>query len=455
MSTKLPPGWTTQHTSKKDPVSSLILALSIVLAVVICVLIFGCVVWRRKWIPRHKDVEKRSRRKQAATGDGSDSEPEEKRRVRSQQRIWANASARWKSNVRLSVRRRRKRTAATSSTIDAASDVPSSSDIPHSRSSLTLPSTHSSPATAPTDLPTASVALPKPSPADGESPRADEQTSNAGASCGAPGPQQPPDYGESGASQEARAHTADIVQRLLSEPGTSTEAYAASPPSVAPPSSDDPQSHRAAFAAHVATDDKTLLARMANFVSAPPSEDPSSDDLAHTSCGPSVPVIEELEPSPEDLQALQCDAAGSSEAAWSGSVSTSHRPTLSVQLPVPTYSREPSPHPLFPPPPSKVPLAAPLFYEYPSMFEEDILDTEPPIGPSAPPFDYTTTPSAPEDDSGVGAVACAPPLIDEEEETILGLGHAHVPSLSEDTRAAVAHDDATPSSGHNPPDYLP
>lgn len=232
----------------------------------------------------------------------------------------------------------------------------------------------------------------------------------------------------------------------------------ASTVSLVPPPRDDLDiPYTAPTGGHVATDDKTVLARMAEFASAPPVSDAASHGASHVGshdlAGPSVPGIEELEQGAvELLNEDEAQPSYSESRHWNRSVlsdpyfSPSGLPSsLTIHTPAPIYSREPSPRPdtrpppppAFPPPPTK----AQLFYEYPSAFEADVQGTEPEAMPSAPPFEFVSGPSAPPEDAfdpqDPGAEACAPPLIDEDEATQLGLC-APASSLSSSSWPAVA-----------------
>lgn len=252
--------------------------------------------------------------------------------------------------------------------------------------------------------------------------------------------------------------------------------------------------------AHIATDDKALLARMANLASQPPQDGSPCEHTFHgdsaASSGPSVPVMDEFEEMPVMLSVVdEGDAPSGSSSAWAPAVATSPvRDSLSVRIPVPTYSREPSPHPpFFPAPPSKAQLAAPDFYEYPSSFErEDDTRTSMDLDievPSAPPFGFgdATGPSAPPlDDASTpmdqGPFACAPPLIEEEEAIQLGFISAGAlpediarrqganehslarlgrspspppPSSRGRTSPSVSSSEPLTARAVNPPDYLP
>lgn len=140
---------------------------------------------------------------------------------------------------------------------------------------------------------------------------------------------------------------------------------------------------------------------------------------------PSVPVLEgdEFEPLPPDLQS-EVDAfvhhagrssSGTTHVILGASSTYSPRATDNIDGDVPTYAEDAIRHRPFalPPPPEKVPLAGPTFYEYPGEFEDDVANVEPSLGPSSPPFEEE--PSAPPLEFAASAVAhmvgpSAPPL---------------------------------------------
>lgn len=483
MPTNLPPGWTDR--SKKDNLAPYILILALVLAVIIAVLIFGCVAWRRKRRNAHRDVEKKQ-----STPDFLDDESdvdieEEKRRSRARQRrLWVKASGRWKPNVKLPTRRRRPRASTVSSVADDAVSPSrtegSVAEASFSTDSLTLEPSPSTAAAASTSLSTAPQ--PESTVDNGEIPQPEPSEQAADEPSHDHGLPQPPDYRVSRLSTETRLLSSVPAERLVASGTRSLTVGTHDSAQTSAHSGDNHDPHVAS--AHIATDDKSLLARMAALVSSPPSEDPFPvEDRSHeaaTSHGPSVPsvpIIEELEAViPAELASSERSAQKGPEVEWRNTLSPSSPaawPSLTVPLPVPTYSREPSPHPpIFPAPPSKAQLAAPNFYEYPSTFEAELAGADAGLHSSAPPFDYEMPSAPPADDADacMDAVPCAPPLIDEEDELQLGLGHGSAPAaLSSVEDGRVPSDSAEASSSGipfsyplpplerttSPPDYLP
>lgn len=156
----------------------------------------------------------------------------------------------------------------------------------------------------------------------------------------------------------------------------------------------------------MAIDDKAVLARMAEYASIPPEGEPGSGEVGGSSAAyASVPPLEdEFEEIPFPLRGSLDSELG--EAPEHPSKSMPSASELIAQDPdsglahAPQY--EPGPSPLshvLPPPPTKSRLAAAMFYEYPASFEDDIVNVEPVMGPSAPPFEDAAT-----------AAASAPPI---------------------------------------------
>ncbi|KAI0688141.1 hypothetical protein BC835DRAFT_1419397 [Cytidiella melzeri] len=434
MTASLPPGWDGSEDRKDLP--PYILALSICLAVFICGTIFGCVAWRRK---RRAliDHEKRMQKKANEVYD-SDLDSEELKCARSHQRMWTKASARWKAGVRVSARRRRRRTAALTPQ-DTEPKMPTET-LPRD-TTVSIHSVGSSAHFQPDD--TTIIPL-----------RHEDTPQDPHASSSLEVPTEvsrfslPPQYPQ------------DSIERLsLPEVNGAVVGCRRSSAEVDTPPLDDEDIPYSAVGGHVATDDKTILSRMADFASSPPMEagvplDASGNETSIIA-GPSVPVLEQLEQDAVDLLSEEIGTFRSEgRSTWTRSVipdiqvSHSELCSHSDHAPVPIYSREPSPHPrprtpVFPAPPTK----AQLFYEYPSSFEEDVEGIEPLPVPSAPPFEFASAPSAPPHDafetSDVSAVACAPPFIDEEEEAAhLGLFVAPVSSgLSRATSTSPTAED--------------
>lgn len=341
--------------------------------------------------------------------------------MKSQQRLWARATARWKANIRQSARRRRKRNATSAKDIDTCSlvDTPAHSTSVSLRTSASRSSfSHSIAST----------------------------TSSGHRDCYDP-------------SSSARHETPPFPSRppaYLSEPSNTTVTPREASLSAAFPSPLRPLYNKAGFlisdahddvplgrggvlppadpfnAGHIATDDKAALARMAALASAPPlgGVSASEEEGEPSTLFPTVPVLEDdFEPIPPELCITDYDAYIGTCSGLSGgraAYSPGPSPLLSASgTQTPSYSREPSPHPTLPAPPSRGRLAAPTFYEYPVSFEEDVLSAEPEAGPSAPPFahDDTLAASAPPVDLDyepldMVALPSAPPIEDLDGELL-------------------------------------
>jgi hypothetical protein len=460
MTADFPLGWVDR--SKKTTAAPVILVPALILAVFICAFIFGCVAWRRRRRSRQKDLEKKLQ-KFHVLEDDPQVDIEEKKRSRVQQRrLWIKATARWKP--KLSARRRRKRAASISSTGDSshlASPRIEELSLNELQSTEKFVDDLSTDTTVATTVAQPSLHSPDSAVPDGETSCTEYSASRSSHEL-----PQPPSYRDDGAASEVQSTIADSSpcfttagsSLLVTDPGDSSQgAFPA----------DNPVLHLST--AHIATDDKRLLARMATLVSSPLGDAFTAEDPSHEPAAtgrPTVPVIEVLEAEPLDV--LEASGSGNYKSlgvVWSNSLapSSSLRPSSSA-LPVPTYSRQPSPHPaLFPAPPSKAQLAASLFHEYPRAFED--VDSGPDLHPSAPPF---ASPSAPEDDQRlcVDAIPCAPPLIDEEDELQLGLGPSAPPlgTTEEEPREHLGHaaqsfpflsSPSHPERTVSPPDYLP
>ena len=428
----LPNGW---GKPSSDSMTGMILALSLSLAIVLIIFMMGIVLWRKKRRKYHdRDAEKTA----SVRGDADSEVSEEVKRARSQQRMWARASAKWLANVRQSARLRRKRKVVakgSDSTLlnDGGTPRASTSAVSLARTSTT------------TGRPSTSIARPRsirsrtvtrsrsPSPAPSSQSRQDDNDETQSP------PPHPPAYPSELPSHRPHAYRSssyhsDVPRRryshtsLFSEPPPPCSATHSRPPSPLPY---EPPIN----SAHVATDDKNILAHMARLASAPPRADgPSPSSPGGSSeLYPSVPILEDdgFEPLPPELRS-DVDVHISVGRAIRGPSpsgvtpdtppppldASSHYPgtdlpSNAIDSDVPSYTEDALRHPalVLPPPPSKIALAGPMFYEYPNEFEEDVATTEPPLGPSSPPFEEA--PSAPPfqlDEDPSTAAPSAPPL---------------------------------------------
>lgn len=307
--------------------------------------------------------------------------------MKSQQRLWARATARWKANVRQSARRRRKRNATSAKDVDTRSLV----DTPaHSTSvSLRTSASHSSFSHSITSTTS--------------SGRRDSYDPSSSARRETPSsPSRPPAYLSEPLNTTAAPQETSLSAALASpsRPLYSKAGFlVGSAPDDAPSAGEDALPPADPFnAGHIATDDKAALARMASLASAPPLGGASTfrGEGEPSTLFATVPVLEDdFEPIPPELRITDCgDYVGTYSGLSGGRAAHSPGPSpllTASGTQTPSYSREPSPHPTLPAPPSRGRLAAPTFYEYPVSFEEDILSAEPEAGPSAPPFAQTDT----------------------------------------------------------------
>ncbi|KAH6916689.1 hypothetical protein BKA70DRAFT_1555335 [Coprinopsis sp. MPI-PUGE-AT-0042] len=383
----LPPGW--DPPVRKNAHTMLILAISLVLAFFISFLIIGCLFWRKntRWKNKDRDVEK-SRRRRRRRNNSTDLTAEAIREIQNdkeakvKQRLWARATERWRANARHSARQRRGKRIASSLRArqsnpsityvddDCSSRSPSPPATPtlsrsrrSSTSSFHQEPVSDPPSPAPVDnAPIPSIAISNPQPTS--SPPAYQQKSNGSQAESSEGLYPPLSRRPSSAS-------------LLRHPSHSSPCLS---------SFEETPSTPGLAVAHVATDDKNVLARLAELASAPPA--------AHeTTSEPEVSVPEWQDEQMEDFIAQQQQEQQQCVSENSPSCSIPSSP--------------------FPAPPTKGNLLSPDFYDYPFSFE-DMTGSEPVYGPCAPPFEET--PSAPlVDEETMELVPSAPPLIDDED----------------------------------------
>lgn len=489
MEDQLPPGWKNQSEPDRT-LTYIILVLSLILAVVICIFMVGCITWRKKRREK-RDLEKTASTSSLRLGYDSEEESGEIKQAKKQQKLWARASSRWMANVRHSARRRRaQRNISSNNSLARASRSSLASTTLAASSSSVEPAMRSIVDVSDTSFPS--------SQSDRENePEHDTQLPSPSASIVEPrtpaGPvsSRPPSYLRN--SQPCLpSHHSDISERLtapesvgepINELSSSRKTLEVDHTDLDHTSRDEPppSPYEEALldAAHVATDDKNVLARMAAMASAPPVADEDDSSQSGNSSGPSVPVLHEFE---QDVYEDHPDLSPSGPSADSSHLAQlrpslpSHK-QLSLSLPAPSYSSNPhdlsTQHPLFPAPPTKSCLAVPSFYEYPASFEDDVLNAEPSAEPSAPPFELEeATPSAPPmeeanrqvmGDKRLSLVPSAPPVLDTLNGVVPGdQAHCHAgasaPSM-EDVETVGEPSSSTRTSGIarsvDLPSYLP
>lgn len=399
----LPTGWKPPTTTTPSH-TNLILALSLVLAFLICFFIIGCLFWRksRRRKYRENDVEmKAKKRAQAAALDQARQDMVEResmieKEVRVKQKIWARATARWKANARYSARQRKgKRIVHTMRN----PQVQNPSTLPNNQEESSTSALSPSPSRSPSPLASSRSSYQSPSSPVSLALHIDEdeppdRVPTLSVSSPSPPPVSPPAY-----HQRVCVPLITILGGDLLTDGQDSSSASLTPHRSRRPSHSSachtpdesscndnlriytPSPH----SAHVATDDKTLLARLATLASAPPP-DTDSDPAEPSTIQVSAPAWRD-----EDY----------ADIAESYDTSSSHE------------SQPRSLTSLFPPPPSKGKLVSSEFYDYPYSFEEfTSLDPEP--EPSAPPFEEG--PNAPPIDDVNLLLPSAPPLLDIPEE---------------------------------------
>lgn len=374
----LPPGW--KPTAKPyGGRTSLIVAMSLVLAFFICVFIVSCLFFRKGVgkSRKHKDIEAKAKRRHDADREQALAAEKE---MRFKQKLWARATARWRANVLYSARQRRgKRPSPRSSHIHQPTLSFDNSRTRLARPDSLPPSAISSPQTSMVSLPDQLRDVPEPVAThtlpsqDPIAPAAIPQD---------PTPASPPAYQHGGINPPIIVSASNSISDYAG-PSRFNRSRRPSQSSLNSPLSHINHAGNSGISAltplhvaHVATDDKSLLARLADLASAPPPED----------CTDSTGTTQVSAP------------------AWHDEDLESNRPN-GISTDASTCSLPP----MFPPPPSK---AAAEFYNYPFAFDEvdlAILDSE----PSAPPFEEESSLTL-----EVNLVPSAPPLLDHSDRFI-------------------------------------
>jgi hypothetical protein len=342
----------------------------------ICVLIYGCTRYKRLR-RRRRDIETAT----PSTADAAEKEDKKaEKNIKTKLKTLARATATLK-NIRHAIRQRKGNWVATHWSNSSRSQLTVSlpSRFSSRRSSVvSLPDDLSQPivdeSPSPMSLPLDAISTPTISPI-ATSPPAYHHDSQA----------LPVIYSNI-------SHTTSLVR-----PSSSFRVNSSTPDSF--------------HVAHVATDDKTVLARLVDSASRPP-EETSTDALSACDTLISAPAWhDELEEIPPDLI-----------------TSNDHPPTCLASS-------------LFPPPPSKEHMATGDLYDY-SFSLEGTAALEP--EPSAPPFHLESAPP-PLDDRQI--VPFAPPLLDDIE--FLVDAHPSAPQLDvgEENPAGQDHDPMSSASG--------
>lgn len=403
-----PNGWSTPK-----PVDTwrfkLVLSISIVLSFLICMVMIGIMFWRRRKKQRAYESDEELKLQKRRGSDVSEQQALKEQAARVKKKFWALSTARWKAGVRVSARRRMNMRLAT-----AAQTTATKTSSPAMAETISI-SRSTSP--HPTNSNRTSLAL------DRSSTPIPECIPSAG-------PSLPPAYIQRTAlSSQAKisGHSTSIDFPQHAPPPLTNDEYNTHPDyPESIPSGDDPipydnspVSHHLSHAAHVATDDKTLLARMADLASAP-----QDGHVESTSLPVSAPVWqdEELEEFPHPVP-LPTSSSSTPEASSSSCISDG------LPSPPPSHNKSPD------------------FYDYPQSY--DVASEGPEAEPSAPPFvdEHLDGPSAPPVDTDVDLAPSAPPLLDAR----LLSTPAEWDWLAEEEGVAHGHDRHTVS----PSNFLP
>lgn len=365
--TSLPAGWHQSTGSGSGMDTTIIVIISIVLAVILCAFMIACVCWRRT--KKKRDIELKLRHKLKA--DDESEYGDQEKEAQNRMRVWARATARWKSHIRQSARRRRKRQATVSRGPRPQSPTPSIRPD-GAAVSLPRPSRQSSPSPSPAEN-TESIAITTASDISQRAGLPSDSQSQPEASL-------PPAYNP-GVTQRSHStihcHPNDLnSSSLLSQ--RSSPRSDGTPPLI---SHAEPAPYIPPAAGHVATDDKSHLRSLGEQASAPPVSATSTTSEIH-SVVLSVPTWDDISDELEGYPELE-----------------PYSP--SVHIP-----------PNFPPPPSKAMMA--------SSYHDDAdtptigTDVDGPLAPSAPPADY------------LDVEPSAPSLEDEAESEAIGTIADHV-----------------------------
>ncbi|KAJ4485723.1 hypothetical protein J3R30DRAFT_1397546 [Lentinula aciculospora] len=376
----LPPGWKPLTDSDH---TAMILTISLSLAFFICIVMILCVIWRRGK-KRSNDPEKRARRKNTNSGD--DLQVMIEKELKTKKKVLARATARWKANARYTFRQRRGKRKIVHH-LDSDTDV-TPTNITQVQSSLSSPA-HSRRSSIDSILTRNSDSFVDQVPgSSGERPSPLTYPISS-----------PPAY---------LHHPLSTNNHNLMPSGKitpTTPSHRASVLSLTPStlSIDQPVPYTSSshHMAHVATDDKALLERLNQLVSAPDA----SRLLNSHDTSTVAPVWQDEELSDfTELGGIRPESTSSIETvndSSHGYFHPSHNGGIMMFPPPPILSLSPNekgkgtqvyPH--------EYPYHPDRSFGSSFEYEQDILDVEPEAGPSAPPFEANIgtsdpSPSAP------------------------------------------------------------
>lgn len=350
---------------------------------------------------RHKDGDlelKVPRQSRSSVTIPTNTQPQVdmRKEAKGRQKIWARATARWKQNALYTARQRRGRrpTSTRSQPLDSCTtlhpSVPTETpDDDDDASSMTSRAQSVSRSVSRRTSIESTYGVSPPSSNQPQEPTNNPHTPPSIIVDSSPDPSlSPPAYRQrtlvtpiitpsSGLSVPDEHDGSGSL--LPPSPRPSNLSFNASPvegkSSISAQGSDTPQIP--VHAAHVATDDKALLALLSDLAERPPGETPHNAESSHQV---SVPVWED--------EQLEDFTPESSETGTSGS----------------------TPQPPFPPPPAKGKMVEPSFYAYRCSFEEFSESIDPEMGPSAPPFEAPGAPVL----GDMIMLPSAPPLVEED-----------------------------------------
>ncbi len=361
---QLPPGWT-PVTKPFQSRTTVILAVTLALSLFICFFILSCLFWRNR--KKSPDVEAKARRpgRERLT-------PEERRRIeeaKALEKFWVRATARWKANARQSFRQRMGRRLinrasrinhSSTSGVDSRSQLAGSSSRPSSGFSVTSSRNQ---------------------PLGEEHPQSTETTRSL----------PPPAYHLEHQVPPIVISSSSRPMTPVSESITPHLSLSARPSQllICPSPQLSPDRELLSQTAHVATDDKALLAQLAELASAPPEVEDFGSAMSH------------------------------SAPAWNDDLEFESLSPPSA----PIGTDDESLPSLFPPPPSKARLAAAERLEYAFAYD-DLEYAEPEPEPSAPPFEER---SAPLFDESL-LLPSAPPLTSHGDNFVIEPPSSFLPS---------------------------